>query len=80
MTGDDHPERKGSSGGRNKRRKILVLQKRADIKDIVLSIDIKKKSIDIKPDYIKGLTFHYIGEMIEVNNLASIEGQGEEPD
>jgi ATP-dependent Lon protease len=57
----------------------ILAAKRADIKDIVLSIDNKKEIEDIKPDYIKGLTFHYIGEMIEVNNLALLKGKVKNP-
>jgi ATP-dependent Lon protease len=51
----------------------ILAAKRADIKDVVLSIDNKKEIEDIKPAYIKGLTFHYIGEMTEVNNLALLK-------
>jgi len=57
----------------------ILAAKRADIKDIVLSIDNKKEIEDIKPDYIKGLTFHYIGEMIEVNNLALLKVKVKNP-
>jgi ATP-dependent Lon protease len=57
----------------------ILAAKRADIKDIVLSIDNKKEIQDIKPDYIKGLTFHYISEMIEVNNLALLKGKVKNP-
>jgi ATP-dependent Lon protease len=51
----------------------ILAAKRADIKDVVLSIDNKKEIEDIKPAYIKGLIFHYIGEMTEVNNLALLK-------
>jgi ATP-dependent Lon protease len=57
----------------------ILAAKRADIKDIVLSIDNKKEIEDIKPDYIKGLTFHYIGEMTEVNNFALLKGKVRNP-
>ncbi len=57
----------------------ILAAKRADIKDIVLSVDNKKEIEDIKPDYIKGLTFHYISEMAEVNNLALLKGKVKDP-
>ena len=57
----------------------ILAAKRADIRDVVLSIDNKKEIEDIKPDYIKGLTFHYIGEMTEVNNLALLKGKVKNP-
>jgi len=57
----------------------ILAAKRADIKDVVLSIDNKKEIEDIKPAYIKGLTFHYIGEMTEVNNLALLKSKVKNP-
>ena len=53
----------------------ILAAKRANIKDIVLSADNKKEIEDIKPDYLKGLTFHYISEMAEVNDLALLKGK-----
>jgi ATP-dependent Lon protease len=57
----------------------ILAAKRADIKEVVLSIDNKKEIEDIKPAYIKGLNFHYIGEMAEVNNLALLKGKVKDP-
>ena len=57
----------------------ILAAKRADIKDIVLSVDNKKEIEDIKTDYIKGLTFHYIGEMTEVDNIALLKGKVKSP-
>ncbi len=57
----------------------ILAAKRADIKDIVLSIDNKKEIEDIKPDYIKGLIFHYISEMTEVNNVALLISKVKNP-
>jgi ATP-dependent Lon protease len=57
----------------------ILAAKRADIKDVILSIDNKKEIEDIKPDYIKGLTFHYIGEMAEINNLALLNVKVKNP-
>lgn len=48
----------------------ILAAKRADIKDIILSIANKKDVEDINPLYIKGITFHYIDNMIELINIA----------
>jgi ATP-dependent Lon protease len=57
----------------------ILAAKRANIKEIVLSVDNKKEIEDIKPDYLKGLTFHYISEMAEVNDLALLKGKVKNP-
>jgi ATP-dependent Lon protease len=57
----------------------ILAAKRAAIKDVVLSIDNKKEIEDIKPGYIKGITFHYIAEMTEINNLALLKGKVKDP-
>ena len=44
--------------------------KRAHIKEIVLCADNKRDIEEIKADYLKGLTFHYIKNMDEVLELA----------
>ncbi|HNX44011.1 MAG TPA: endopeptidase La [Bacteroidales bacterium] len=48
----------------------ILAAKRAKITDIILSEDNRKDILEINPIYIKGLTFHYISEMIEATNLA----------
>ena len=57
----------------------ILAAKRANIKDIVLSSENRKEIEDIKQDYIKGLRFHYIGEMKEVNNLALLKEKVSNP-
>jgi ATP-dependent Lon protease len=57
----------------------ILAAKRADIRDLILSIDNKKEIEEIKPEYIAGLTFHYIEEMIEVNQLALLEEKVSNP-
>jgi ATP-dependent Lon protease len=57
----------------------ILAAKRADIRDIILSIDNKKEIEDIKPDYIKGLTFHYICDMTEINHLALVKSKVKDP-
>ena len=44
----------------------ILAAKRAGIKEIILCAENKKDIEDIKPDYLKGLTFHYVSKMEEV--------------
>ena len=48
----------------------ILAAKRANIKEIILSIDNKKDIDEIKPEYIKGLKFHFVKEMVEVLDYA----------
>ncbi|MCB0402030.1 MAG: endopeptidase La [Flavobacteriales bacterium] len=48
----------------------ILAAKRAEIKEVILSEDNRKDIEDIKPDYLKGLTFHYVKNMLEVIDLA----------
>lgn len=48
----------------------ILAARRAGIKDIILPKDNEKDIDEIKPVYLKGLTFHYVSQMIEVLNLA----------
>lgn len=48
----------------------ILAAKRANIKEIILCEDNKKDIEEIKEDYLKGLTFHYVTEMREVINIA----------
>jgi len=51
----------------------ILAAKRARITDIILSEDNRKDISEIKPDYIKGLKFHYINNMIDVLDLALVK-------
>ena len=51
----------------------ILAAKRARITDIILSKDNKRDIMEIKPDYIKGLKFHYLTDMIEVLDLALVK-------
>ena len=44
--------------------------KRANIKEIILCKENKRDIEEIKPDYIEGLTFHYVDKMSEVLDIA----------
>jgi len=48
----------------------ILAAKRAKIGDIILSMENKKDINEIKADYVKGMSFNYINEMIEVIDLA----------
>lgn len=48
----------------------ILAAKRANIKEIILCKENKKDIDEIKADYLKGLTFHYVERMDEVINLA----------
>ncbi|MFT5848290.1 endopeptidase La [Psychroserpens sp.] len=48
----------------------ILAAKRARIKEILLCEDNKRDIDEIKPDYLKGLTFHYVQDMSDVVKLA----------
>jgi ATP-dependent Lon protease len=51
----------------------ILAAKRARITDIILSEDNKRDILEIKPEYIKGLKFHYLTDMIDVLELALVK-------
>ena len=48
----------------------ILAAKRAKIKEILLCQDNKRDIDEIKPEYLKGLTFHYVKDMSEVLDIA----------
>lgn len=48
----------------------ILAAKRANIKEIILCKENKRDIDEINPDYLKGLTFHYVDTMKEVVDLA----------
>ena len=60
------------------REKILAA-KRAGIKEIILCKDNKKNIDEIKPLYLKGLTFHYVDDIKEVLNIALLKEKIKHP-
>jgi ATP-dependent Lon protease len=48
----------------------ILAAKRANIKEIILCHENKSDIDEIKPEYIEGLTFHYVKEMSEVLKIA----------
>jgi len=60
------------------REKILAA-KRAGIKEIILCKENKKNIDEIKPLYIKGLTFHYVDDIKEVLDIALLKEKVKHP-
>ena len=48
----------------------ILAAKRAHLKEILLCEDNRRDIEEIKPEYLKGLTFHYVKDMIEVLDIA----------
>ncbi|WP_289044398.1 endopeptidase La [uncultured Olleya sp.] len=48
----------------------ILAAKRARIKEILLCEDNRRDIEDIKPEYLKGLTFHYVSDMMDVVKIA----------
>lgn len=48
----------------------ILAAKRARIKEILLCEENRRDIQEIKPEYLKGLTFHYVKDMSDVLNLA----------
>ncbi len=51
----------------------ILAARRAGINEIILCKENKKDIDEIKPDYIKDLKFHFVGEILEVLNVALME-------
>lgn len=57
----------------------ILAAKRAKIKEIILCEKNKKDVDEINPDYLKGLTFHYVTKMDEVLKLALTNTKVKDP-
>ncbi|MEO5572317.1 MAG: endopeptidase La [Bacteroidia bacterium] len=57
----------------------ILAAKRAGIREIILSAENKKDIEEIKPEYLNGLTFHYVNEMIEVLHIALLNEKVKNP-
>jgi ATP-dependent Lon protease len=51
----------------------MLAAKRAGLKEIILCWQNEKDVLDINPDYIKGLKFHYVKTMSQVVEIALVE-------
>jgi ATP-dependent Lon protease len=57
----------------------ILAAKRAHVKEIILSEENRRDVKEIKDDYLKGLTFHYVKEMGEVIKLAILDEKVKNP-
>lgn len=57
----------------------ILAAKRAGIKELILSEENRKDIDEIKPDYLKGLTFHYVKDIRQVVDLALLDEKVENP-
>lgn len=57
----------------------ILAAKRARIKEIILCKDNEKDILEIKQDYLKGLTFHYVTNMHEVIDIAITSKKVKDP-
>lgn len=57
----------------------ILAAKRADISDIILSEKNRKDVEEIRDDYLKGLKFHYVENMMEVIKYALLKQKVENP-
>ena len=57
----------------------ILAAKRANINEVILSKANRKDILEIKENYIKDLTFHYVSEMHEVVHIALLKQQVKNP-
>ncbi|NJW54276.1 S16 family serine protease, partial [Salinimicrobium oceani] len=57
----------------------ILAAKRAHVKEIILCEENKRDIEEIKEEYLKGLTFHYVKEMGEVIKLAILDEKVKNP-
>lgn len=57
----------------------ILAAKRAGIKELILSEENQKDIDEIKPDYLKGLTFHYVKDIQQVVELALLDEKVKNP-
>lgn len=57
----------------------ILAAKRANITDIILSEENKKDLAKIKDIYLKGLSFHYVNEIMDVLNIALLKEKVKKP-
>lgn len=57
----------------------MLAARRAKINDVILSEENRKDIEEIKADYVKGLNFHFIGEMKEIGEIALLLEKVKDP-
>ena len=51
----------------------ILAAKRAGVKEVILCKQNEKDIKDINPEYIEGMTFHFVNNMFEVLDLALLD-------
>jgi ATP-dependent Lon protease len=57
----------------------ILAAKRAGITEIILSAENKKNLEEIKEEYLKGLTFHFVNTIMDVLNIALLKTKVDKP-
>src|SRR5690606_5046691 len=57
----------------------ILAAKRAHVKEIILCEENKRDIEEIKEEYVKGLTFHYVKDMFEVIQIAVLNEKVKNP-
>ena len=57
----------------------ILAAKRADIREIIISEENRKDIEEIREDYLKGLSFHYVTNMMEVISIALTQQKVKNP-
>ncbi|MEI8203793.1 MAG: endopeptidase La, partial [Bacteroidota bacterium] len=57
----------------------ILAARNAGINNIFLPIDNERDIMEIKPDYIKGMKFHYLTNMFEINTLLLLDTKVDNP-
>jgi ATP-dependent Lon protease len=57
----------------------ILAAKRAGITEIILSAENKKNLEEIKDEYMKGLTFHFVNTIMDVLNMALLKTKVDNP-
>lgn len=57
----------------------ILAARRANMKEVILPADNRKDLIDIKQDYLEGLSFHFVEEMMDVLNISVLKEKVEKP-
>lgn len=57
----------------------ILAAKRAGIREVMLSVDNRKDVAEIKPEYLRGLSFHYVENMRDVINYALLREKVKNP-
>ena len=57
----------------------ILAAKRAGIKELILCKENQKDIEEIKADYVKGLTFHYVEDIRQVIDLALLKEKVDNP-